>query len=96
VRLYRDRLGLRFEIGEREQLSLVFTQVDEARPEREFSLAVRVVDGEYEVLGCDPALPALPQLTAELGAGRNFAAFVRGARRAFQAVAAEEREAAGR
>ena len=48
--MYQERLGLAFHHPEdREELDIVFTRVDAAAPDREFRLAVHVLDGDrYE------------------------------------------------
>ena len=42
--LYRDRLGLRFENGADEELTLIFTLLDAAAPDREFLFTVKVTN----------------------------------------------------
>ena len=80
VDLYRDRLGLRFEIGD----------------EREFMVAVRVVDsGGYELMDCDPDMGDQAQaLLAECNRTDNLSGFVRGIRKLFRSAVAEEEVAA--
>jgi hypothetical protein len=93
--LYRDRLGLLFERRPDETLDCVFTRVAPADPERAFTVSVKVLEGDRYAATAEPPLPALPALVAALNAsGNNFAAFVRGARREFAALAAREAGAA--
>ena len=80
VDLYRDRLGLRFEIGDAEELRFFYKRVDPADHEREFMVAVRVVDsGGYELMDCDPDMGDQAQaLLAECNRTDNLSGFVRG------------------
>lgn len=96
VDLYRDRLGLRFEIGDAEELRFFYRHVDPADHEREFMVAVRVVDaGGYELMDCDPDMgDAAQRLLAECNRTDNLSGFVRGVRKLFRASVAEEEVAA--
>ena len=86
--LYK-KLGLDFERVENDQLRLCFTQVDAARPQREFSLQVRVdANDVYHVTRVEPGVAALPALVEELNATNDFSRFVRSMRAAFKAGAA--------
>ena len=96
VDLYRDRLGLRFEIGDAEELRFFYKRVDPADHEREFMVAVRVVDsGGYELMDCDPDMGDQAQaLLAECNRTDNLSGFVRGIRKLFRSAVAEEEVAA--
>ena len=96
VDLYRTRLGLRFEIGDAEELRFFYRHVDPADHEREFMVAVRVVDaGGYELMDCDPDMgDAAQRLLAECNRTDNLSGFVRGVRKLFRASVAEEEVAA--
>ncbi|EFN55565.1 hypothetical protein CHLNCDRAFT_52384 [Chlorella variabilis] len=91
--MYQRRLGLDFQHSEAdgEQLRVVVTQVDPRDHARAFQFAVQVVgDNSYAVQSCEPPLPRMAELLAELNAGGSFSRFVRCVRREFQAVVAEE------
>lgn len=94
--LYRERLGLRFEIGEEEDLRIFFTRVHPDDHDKEFMVAVRVMEsGGYELVDCEPEVASLDELLTECNRTDNLSGFVRGARDAFRrAVAAEEVAAA--
>lgn len=96
VDLYRTRLGLRFEIGDAEELRFFYRHVDPADHEREFMVAVRVVDaGGYELMDCDPDMgDAAQRLLAECNRTDNLSGFVRGVRKLFRESVAEEEVAA--
>lgn len=85
---------------EREELKVVFTQVDPSRPEREFTLGLHL-DGArtYSVVRCDPpgALSAVRRLCDALNScPEDFAWFVREVRAEFRACAADEASGVGR
>ncbi|KAI3425962.1 hypothetical protein D9Q98_007932 [Chlorella vulgaris] len=91
--MYQQRLGLEFQHGDAdgEQLRVVMTQVDARDPARPFTFAVQVMgDNSYAVQACDPDLPAMPQLLAELNSGGTFSRFVRCVRTEFRAVVKAE------
>ena len=92
VALYRERLGLRFEVGDDEDLRFFFKHVQPDDRDKEFVVAVRVMDaGGYELVDCDPHVPRIAELLRECNATDNLSGFVRGARAAFRSlVAAEE------
>ena len=92
VALYRERLGLRFEVGDDEDLRFFFKHVQPDDRDKEFVVAVRVMDaGGYELVDCDPHIPRIAELLRECNATDNLSGFVRGARAAFRSlVAAEE------
>ena len=94
--LYRERLGLRFEIGEEEDLRIFFARVHPDDHDKEFMVAVRVMEsGGYELVDCEPEVASLDELLTECNRTDNLSGFVRGARDAFRrAVAAEEVAAA--
>jgi hypothetical protein len=86
------RLGLDFEnvAGAGSNIRVVFTRVDAADAARRFAfdVAVSPSDDTYTVLGCDPPVPALADLVAQLNASNNFAAFVQRMRAEFKRAAA--------
>jgi hypothetical protein len=92
VAAYGDRLGLRFEIGDAEDLKFFFRNVDPNAHAREFMVAVRVrASGGYELTDADPDVEALTALLEECNKNDNLSKFVRGARAEFRKlVAAEE------
>ena len=96
VAAYGDRLGLRFEIGDAEDLKFFFRNVDPNAHAREFMVAVRVrASGGYELVDADPDVEALTALLEECNKNDNLSKFVRGARAAFRKlVAADEVRAA--
>ena len=61
--------------------------MDPADHEREFMVAVRVVDaGGYELMDCDPDMgDAAQRLLAECNRTDNLSGFVRGVRKLFRA-----------
>jgi hypothetical protein len=102
LELYRGALGLEL-VPADDELRLVFTQVDARAPARPFCFAVAAEEegeGEgaagrakasapvYRVTRCEPEVAELPALRARLAASGDFAAFVKGMRRAFVAHAA--------
>ena len=95
VELYRKRLGLRFEIGEDQEFKFFFKFIDPADHEREFMVAVRVMEeGGYELVDCDPEVENLEPLLEECNRTDNLSGFVRGVRRAFRSLVAAEEVAA--
>lgn len=91
--MYQQRLGLAFQHGEAdgEQLHVVFTQVDPRDPARPFRFSVQVgADNSYAVQSCEPAVPAMAQLLAQLNSGGSFSQFVRCMRREFRAAVGAE------
>jgi kinetochore protein Spc25 len=96
VAAYGDRLGLRFEIGDAEDLKFFFRNVDPNAHAREFMVAVRVrASGGYELTDADPDVEALTALLEECNKNDNLSKFVRGARAEFRKlVAADEVRAA--
>jgi hypothetical protein len=86
--VFYKKLGLEFHRMGDDRLKLIFTMVDAASPEREFSFDV-YVNGEdvYEVEQCEPAVPTLPELLAKVNADNDFSAFVRAMRQQFKALA---------
>lgn len=88
VDLYGKRLGLRFETGEDQEFKFFFKFVDPADHEREFMVAVRVMDaGGYELVDCEPEIE-VDALLEECNRTDNLSGFVRGARRAFRSLVA--------
>ena len=98
ARAYRERLGLRFEIGREEDVKFFFKNVDPKNHEREFMVAVRVRgDGGYELVDADPDIENLTASLDRCNASDNLSKFVREARGEFRKlVAAEEVKAAAR
>ena len=83
VDLYRQRLGLRFEYGD-DTLKLIFTLIDPADHDREFSFSLHVHDdNSYTLKECTPPVEGAAQLLTALMGGNNFAGFVRTMRRKF-------------
>jgi len=87
--------------SEREELKVVFSQVDARDPDREFSLGLHL-SGEgtrtYSVLRCDPGpcLGAVRRLCDALNScPDDFAWFVREVRAEFRARAADEAASSG-
>ena len=88
VDLYRQRLGLRFEIGDDQEFKFFFKHVHPEDHAREFMVAVRVMDaGGYELVDCDPEVEVGP-LLEECNRTDNLSGFVRGARMAFRSLVA--------
>lgn len=90
--MYRKRLGLTIDRDGAQTVKLVFTLLDKARPDREFSLTLSLADGQgYKSLCCDPELPALKKLLDNLNeepcASIALPKFMCSLRRAFSAVA---------
>lgn len=54
----------------------LFTLIDAAKPDREFSFVVDVSDGSYRMPLCDPPI-ATAELMAKLNEDRNLNAFIR-------------------
>ncbi|KAL1515932.1 hypothetical protein AB1Y20_002546 [Prymnesium parvum] len=84
-KLYSARLGLAFEQMGGERLRLIFTDLDQHAPSRQFSFHV-FVDGndKYHIEQCNPAVPALDQLLDALNEANNFSSFVRAMRKEFK------------
>ena len=80
------------EVGDDEVLRFFFKHVQPDDRDKEFVVAVRVMDaGGYELVDCDPHVPRIAELLRECNATDNLSGFVRGARAAFRSlVAAEE------
>ena len=74
------RLGLEFEnvAGAGNNIRVVFTRVDARDAARRFVFDVFVspTDDSYAISGCEPPVPALSELAAQLNASNNFAGFV--------------------
>lgn len=78
------RLGLRFEPADDGKLRNVFTCIDPADPDREFSFTVRVLDSDdFELLECSPHVPDADALVHALNTTKDYSAFVQSLRRAF-------------
>jgi len=89
--MYRKRLGLAIERHGPQTVTLVFTLLDKARPDREFSLTLSLADGHgYRCLGCSPELPTLKNLLDNLNeepyASTSLPMFMCSLRRAFIAL----------
>eukprot|EP00164_Ancoracysta_twista_P003219 GFYU01004299.1.p1 GENE.GFYU01004299.1~~GFYU01004299.1.p1 ORF type:complete len:256 (-),score=92.24 GFYU01004299.1:398-1129(-) len=87
VSFYEQYLGLSFErIGD-EKLRFVFTCIDPANVDRRFSFTVTVNEKrQYEVKDCKPHVTDLPHLVSDLCESNDFAKFILGMRKRFQAM----------
>lgn len=82
---YYRKLGLDFERMNDDRLRLVFTLIDPERPDAKFGFSVYITPNEtYAVEECDPPLPRLEFLVAELNASNDFSLFVQTMRREFK------------
>ncbi|KAG2451765.1 hypothetical protein HYH02_003544 [Chlamydomonas schloesseri] len=88
--LFGDRFSLKFRHGQ-DELCLVMTDVDVFEQSREFCISVRITDNVYSVTRCDPMVPGLDELTAEVNRTNDFATFVKSVRKAFVGVAKQAR-----
>ena len=85
--LYYEQLGLSFKRVADNFLRLTFTQIDASAPSREFTFVIHVgADNVYTVETCQPAVPRLRELLAELNGSNDFSGFVRGMRREFKGL----------
>ena len=84
------RLGLEFEnvAGAGNNIRVVFTRLDPRDAARRFVFDVFVspADDSYAISGCEPAVPALGALAAQLNVDNNFAAFVQRMRVEFKGL----------
>ena len=88
------RLGLAFEnseggVASSNNIRCVMTLINPADPEQRYCFEVHVspVDDAYAVTACQPPLPALPALVAQLNATNQFSHFIQLMRREFVALA---------
>ena len=75
-----------------DELQVVFTRISRALPSRPFTLSVCVnASNDYEIPACNPAVPTLPGLLAELNHPQDgdFARFLFQVRKEFQRIALE-------
>jgi hypothetical protein len=82
-----EALGLRFQTLPEGKLQLVFTRIDALAPSREFTIAVRVDDGNrFQVLSCEPAIADLAPEIDELNTTSDFSRFVQSVRTKFKGL----------
>lgn len=87
VEVYGERLGLRFEIGDEEDLKFAFKYIDPEDHDREFVIAVRVVnESEYQVVDCQPEMAGLGEMLAECNRTNDLSKFVRSVRAGFKTL----------
>jgi len=80
-------LGIRFDTGDDGRVRIVFTRVDEASPEREFSFTVQAdEEGAFTLVACEPAVADAADRVAALNEDQDFGRFVRGMRRTFKSM----------
>ncbi|KAG2485788.1 hypothetical protein HYH03_015499 [Edaphochlamys debaryana] len=90
VSLFGSRFSLQFRHGQ-DELCLVLTNVDAFDTDKEFLLSVRITGDTYQVTRCEPMVPWLEELTAEVNRSNDFAAFVKGVRARFVEAARQAR-----
>lgn len=87
IGFYRERLGLELRRAD-DAIILVFTQIDQANPAREFSIGLRILkDNSYAITSCVPHLHELKPHFLELNKSGNLQRFVCTVRRKFQTEA---------
>jgi septal ring factor EnvC (AmiA/AmiB activator) len=85
---YRKYLSLDFQRVEDNRLRFVFTNIDPANHDRQFIFSVFINNSnKYELVECEPRLPSLDALLADLNADNNFSRFVQRMRAQFRAIA---------
>jgi hypothetical protein len=83
--VFYKRLGLDFKRVGDDRLRLIFTQIDAAFPEKEFSFTIKVDQTDaYQVEACEPAIPEIPEYLACLNKSNDFSVFVRTMRQSFK------------
>ena len=84
---YSGRLGLELE-NNGGSFSMVFTAVNPANPDAKHTLCMSVSDatGSYVMDSCEPTLPTLNAIAAELNETNDFGCFVRQVRTAFRSL----------
>jgi hypothetical protein len=80
--------ALDFQRVEDNRLRFVFTNIDPANHDRQFIFSVFVnSSNKYELVECEPRLPNLDAVLADLNADNNFSRFVQRMRAQFRAIA---------
>ncbi|CAD7700145.1 unnamed protein product [Ostreobium quekettii] len=87
VEAYASALGLRYEI-QGDRVLFVFSLIDASDPSREFRFGLALQpDDTYTVDFCEPPVPNMESLLAEVNRSGQFARFVRSMRREFRKAA---------
>lgn len=90
--LFFRRLGLDFVYIDEETLQFIFTQVDPADPERQFSIDISVAQNNYSIKECEPALEGLDDFVQDINRTNDLALFLKRVRRGFRFYAQQQQQ----